>query len=169
MNNATIRAAICGALAADTALNGWSDTAYDRPVTVFDGIDRMRLPQPEDVAANIAGDYPFVAVDVTGKVQGQGVEAEEFTVSVFCALLDDSGYAEVEDDNGNAYQQLAGVGLRDTFRTLVLAAIVATPLDGGFVFEVESINLPVEFAPEFAVDMTITIKRPYAFRENHFE
>ena len=169
MKNSTIRAAICAALVADTALISWCDEQYYRTVTVFDGIDRMQLPQPEDQAASIAGDYPFVAIDVTGKVQGQVVQDEEFTVSAFCALLDSNGYEEVEDDDGNVYKRLPGIELRDEFRSLVLAAIVGASVDGGYVAEVETVNLPVEFAPEFAVDMTITIKRPYAFRENHFE
>ena len=169
MKNAEIRSAICAAIVADTALQAWSSDNYNRAVTVFDGIDRMKLPQPADSAANVAGDYPFVAVDIVNKVQGNVVTDEEYTVSVFCALLDDNGYEDVDDNNGHAYKRLPGIDRRDEFRMLALDAVVSASVDGGYVSEVESINLPVEFAPEFAVDMTILIKRPYAFRENHFE
>lgn len=125
----------------------------------------MQLPQPEDGAASVAGDYPFVAIDVTEKTQGQSIDDETIVVSVFCAILDDNQY----EATTSGIQRLPGIDRRDEFRALVLAAVLSASIDGGYVSTVESVNLPVDFFPEFAVDMTITIVRPYAFRENRFE
>jgi hypothetical protein len=166
LKNETIRDALITAVATNAAIATWCDLHFDRDVTVFDGIDRMQLPDHGDTAAGTMGDYPFVALDVTEKMQGQVVDEEVLSVSVFCALLDDSPY---EDTTLTNTKRLPGIDKRDQFRALVLAAVVGASIDNGYVQTVESVNLPVEFFPEFAVDMTITIARPYAFRENRFE
>lgn len=166
MNNSAIRDALVAALATNAALTAWGDQHFRREVTIFDGIDRMQLPDQGDDAVNSVGDYPFVAIELPEKAQGRTAESEIITVSAFCALLDGSPYEDT--DFGNA-KRLPGVDKRDQFRTLVLAAIVGADIDGGYVQAVESVNLPVEYFPEFAVDMAVTIARPYAFRENRFE
>ena len=166
MKTDTIRDALVAAVAATAALATWCDLHFDRDVTVFDGIDRMQLPDQGDAANSSAGDYPFVALEVTEKMQGRSTDEEALSVSVFCALLDDSPYEDGDIDN---VKKLPGIAKREAFRTLVLAAVIGASIDNGYVQTVESVNLPVEYFPEFAVDMTVTIARPYAFRENRFE
>lgn len=166
MKNSAIRDALVAAVATDAALSAWCNSQHGREVTVFDGIDRMQLPDQGDSASGSVGDYPFVAIDLPEKSQGGASEEETVIASVFCAILDASPY---EDSALSNVKRLPGVAKRDEFRALVLAAIVGADVDNGHVQTVESVNLPVDYFPEFAVDMAVTIARPYAFRENRFE
>lgn len=125
----------------------------------------MKLPDPGDSAAGENGDYPFVALDIPEKNQGNMQEGETIEVSVFCALLDESPYETVEQN----IKRLPGIDKRDQFRVLVLTALVGAEVSGGVITHVDTVNLPVEYSPEFAAAMAVTIERPYAFRENRFE
>lgn len=166
MNNSAIRDAVGKAIIDNDHIETWCVYNFEKQVTVFDGIDHWQLPQTDDDAANVIGDYPFVAIDVTEKSQGIGNDEEVVVVSAFCALIDKGEY---DKDVTSGIMRLPGADKRDQFRTLVLAAAAGANLDGGYIKTVDTVNLPVEFFPEFAVDMTITICRPYAFRENRFE
>jgi len=165
MNNTTLKDAILAALVGSTALQAWSQGYFNQQVSVFDGIERNQLPDPLDEAASVSGDYPFIAVDLDTKESGPGSEIEAVEVSFFAALLDDHKY----DASSFPLIRLPGIKKREAMRLLLLAAVKGVDLDGGRITTIESVNLPVEYFPEFAVDITIRIERPYVFRDNNFE
>ncbi len=79
-------------------------------------------------------------------------------------IADDS---VVEQDEGNENMvEYSGIGNVIVFRRLVLTALKAADLDGGFIAAVEADYDPVLEFPLFTILNAVTVRRPYAFRED---
>lgn len=164
MTNIELLTNITQALLTDGTLASWCATHFAKGLTVFDGIITQDLPQPPDPAAAAEGDYPFAAVAIDEKETGLEAAAEEVSINIFAALLDYASYSQDQDNPG--LRKLPGVTRREELRTLLLGAVEKADLGGGSIAKVQTINLPVDFHPEFGLDISLTITRPYQFRDD---
>lgn len=141
------------ALAGSTAIAAWCVTNGYGAHTVVKTTDLENLPDIED--------YPVIALDYGRKVTGVGQDNEELQLGVGVGVFDASDPVVT----GNI-EELLGRKRCEQLRKLVVAAIAATDMAGGYVALVETEHEPVELSGFFLCAMAITVLRPYQFRDN---
>jgi len=142
---------IVESIAENTILASWCTTNYSQAHLVQSGIDLDYLPEQDD--------YPIVMVAKVSSREGKALDTESAEYVVTCGLVD--GSAPVTVGKTRSYGQVSKL---EDFRLLVLAAIEAADLAGGYVAEVNVENDPVELFPIWSTNMIIRIQCPTAMR-----
>ncbi len=156
MNEYSIITAMRDAVNGNAALAAWCDTTYGRGPFLYVGVDPANPPPQEH--------YPLVAFYPMSRATGTALDDAETGIMVEMGIADDS---VVEQDEGNENMvEYSGIGNVIVFRRLVLTALKAADLDGGFIAAVEADYDPVLEFPLFTILNAVTVRRPYAFRED---
>jgi len=142
---------IVQAVADNAALIAWCTEQYEAEQTVQLGVNFDQLPDLDD--------YPIVMIaQMTGK-EGKVLPEEVAVIAVTCGIADEA--APVVSGRLKKYSQVLDL---ESFRKLVLTAIEAADLKGGYVAEVDLENDPVELFPIFSTNMFIRIQCPAPMR-----
>lgn len=147
----TLSEKIAQGIAENGSIANWCLDKYEQWQTVQLGIDLDRLPDE--------GEYPIVMVAQVSGLEGKAVAMESVVVVVTCGIADESDPVTV--DHLKKFNQVNDL---EAFRKLVLAAIEAADLSGGYVEQVQVENDPVEMFPIFSTNMIVTIKYPAPMR-----
>lgn len=154
MNEGTVIANLRAAIAADATLKAWCAANYGQHQWVYEGFDPEN-PPPQDR-------YPMVAILPDNRLTGRSRDDEEIGLLLIFGVVDETA-TESTTSRTVIYRGAANC---IAMRRLVLAAADAADLDDGIIVSAAAEYEPLLEFPLFQVWQSLTIRRPYEFRDD---
>ncbi len=156
MNEYSIITAMRDAINGNAAVAAWCAAQYSRGPYLYIGVDPAGPPPQEH--------YPLVAFYPMSRATGSIMDEASTVIMIEMGIADDS--VVEQDDGDDNLIEYSGIADVIAFRRLVLDALRTADLDGGFIASVEADYDPVLEFPLFTILNAVTVRRPYAFRED---